>query len=300
MSNGPGTLTYSIADLDSARHDGDSPPPRHKLIVCSSPRTGSYLLAEALRRLGLGVPHEYFNPPTMRVLCARWAIPVPHRDRKPQWWRSLRRRADRRNLEFLALYLDRLQLRRTRNGVFAAKIQHWQYERLLDNAFGHELFAGARVAYLYREDLLAQAISLRLAEITGQWGTDGVATTRAVRNIDPLDMTELHRAVERLRAEEEGWKRTFARLALAPATLSYESMRDDPLSAARRLALELLPGVAQDALPPVEVSRAESGSSAVRASMRDAYLKVRGLPKRVRARRPAGIGGRMRDLTGRG
>jgi len=283
------SLSYSIVDLDSARHDGESAVPGHKLILCSSPRTGSYLLAEALRRLGLGVPHEYFNPPTMHVLCERWHIATPQRVRKPHWWRRLRRGSDRRNLERLRAYLDALLRRRTRNGVFAAKIQYWQYERLLDNAPGEALFAGARVVYLYREDLLAQAISLRMAEITGKWGGDGIATTRAVRNRDAMDMSALDAAVEKLKQEEAGWQRVFARLGLAPMSVSYEAMKDDPIAAARDLARQLVPGVAQDALPPVQNAQARQDDRAARAAMRDAYLKIHYLPERERAEdRPGG------------
>ncbi len=264
------TLSYSIVDLDSARHDGPGGAPRRKLVICSSPRTGSYLLCEAMRRLGIGVPHEYFNPPTMRVLARRWGLAYPQRVKPPAWWRIGRAR----NLSALEAYLAALAAKRTRNGVFAAKLQHWQYERLLDNPAGGRLLDGARFIHLYREDLLGQAISLRLAEGTGKWGVDGVATTSQKGARNPLDIAALDRAIETVRAEEEGWARFFARAGRPDASLSYEAMRADPLGTARRLAGDLVPADAQ-ALPPAAVSGGSAEASELKARMRDAYLAVR-------------------------
>jgi LPS sulfotransferase NodH len=270
------TLSYSIVDLDSARHDG-ADTPFSRIVICSSPRTGSYLLCEAMRLIGAGVPHEYFNPPTMRVLTARWGLAMPERVRAPAWWRLHRRGADRRNLAALSAYLSAIQNKRSRNAIFAAKIQYWQYERLLDNLPGRAFLFGSRFIHLHREDVLGQAISLRLAETTGRWGVDGVATTRARRGT-LTDVAALDRAVETIRAEEAGWRGFFARNGVKPASLSYESMRDDPLGAARLLVGNLLGPDAIPGLPSVAQPSADDAAD-LKKAMREAYLAARPLPE---------------------
>ncbi|HWA90604.1 MAG TPA: Stf0 family sulfotransferase [Rhizomicrobium sp.] len=278
------TLSYSIVDLDSARHDAPGGVPLRRVVLCSSPRTGSYLLCEAMRRLGLGVPHEYFNPPTMRVLTRRWALAMPERV-KPSAWLRL---GHARNLRALEAYLAALMRMRTRNFVFAAKLQYWQYERLLDNPTGAVFLNNARFLYLYREDLLGQAISFRLAEATGKWGVDGVATTTAKRARDLLDIEALDRAVAMIRGEEKGWRRFFARESIRPRILSYESMRDDPLAAARSLAGDLLPADAEPGLPPATTPDVEGAEARdLKRRMREAYLAARPLPERDSAQHGA-------------
>ncbi len=269
-------LSYSIVDLDSARHDGAGEAPQHKIVICSPPRTGSYLFCEAMRRLGIGTPHEYFNPPTMRVLARRWGLAYPERVRPARWWRLGRER----NLRALDAYLAALAAKRTRNRVFAAKIQYWQYARLLDNPLGARFLEDARLVYLYREDLLDQAISLRLAEGTGKWGVDGVATTAARGARDLLDVAALDRALATIRAEEEGWRRFFADRNTPPAMLSYEAMRVDPLGAAQRMAGDLVSDTAS-ALPPAVSSEGGAEVTELKARMREAYLAVRPPPRRV-------------------
>ena len=45
-----------------------------KLFICSTPRSGSYLLCRYMINAGLGVPHEYFNPIIMRQIAPRFGL----------------------------------------------------------------------------------------------------------------------------------------------------------------------------------------------------------------------------------
>jgi len=113
--------------------------PARRLVICSTPRSGSYLLCRQMINAGLGLPTEYFRERTVGRLRARWGLAPGDDD----------------------AYVDELEARRTTdNGVFAAKIQ------------GHQLAAHPRVrerlleradvlVLLYRRDLLAQAVSWR-------------------------------------------------------------------------------------------------------------------------------------------
>src|SRR5580704_861797 len=45
-----------------------------KIFICSTPRSGSYMLCRFMINAGLGVPHEYFNPVIMRQIAPRFGL----------------------------------------------------------------------------------------------------------------------------------------------------------------------------------------------------------------------------------
>src|SRR3954454_14110809 len=56
--------------LDQPEFTGE---PR-KIFICSTPRSGSYMLCRFMINAGLGVPHEYFNPVIMREIAPRLGL----------------------------------------------------------------------------------------------------------------------------------------------------------------------------------------------------------------------------------
>ena len=50
-----------------------------KIFICSTPRSGSYMLCRYMINAGLGVPHEYFNPVIMREIAPRLGLAKGHR-----------------------------------------------------------------------------------------------------------------------------------------------------------------------------------------------------------------------------
>ena len=61
-----------IVDLIGPWFDRPRGEPAGKtLIICAAPRTGSTNLARLLTAAGIGVPHEYFNPPFAAVAASR-------------------------------------------------------------------------------------------------------------------------------------------------------------------------------------------------------------------------------------
>ena len=139
-------------------------------IVFSSGRTGSTWLALGLYKLGLGVPMEYFNITQRRGFAERLNIPETFH-----------------NHEDLAQYVQEILSRRTtKNGVFGTSIHMYQWMTLfesvpnnlkqqarvdwlvqaLQNAFPNPYFI-----FLYRNDLLMQAISMSIARQTDAWSS---------------------------------------------------------------------------------------------------------------------------------
>jgi LPS sulfotransferase NodH len=85
---------------------------------------------------------------------------------------KLRRRERAAELDFLRRYISLLIERRCQGGVFAAKIHFHDFRAVLENIVGRRLLDGGLFVYLYREDMLTQAISERFGQLTGKWGID--------------------------------------------------------------------------------------------------------------------------------
>lgn len=139
-------------------------------IVFSSGRTGSTWLALGLYKLGLGVPLEYFNRTQCKGFAARLDVAEGFHDERD-----------------LAHYIQEiLPIRTTRNGVFGASIHIHQWLNLFQKNI-HNLTKHARIdwliqtlqnsfpnphfIFLYREDLLMQAISMNIARQTDAWSS---------------------------------------------------------------------------------------------------------------------------------
>ena len=161
MANTPSpaaSTRYTELQLSSEAFDRPRCPIEAKLFICSTGRTGSWLLCRALIHHGIGVPHEYFNAKHFPAIAGRCGIEGLADD---QHWGS--------DSQARRSYIAAVQERRTVNGIFAAKI-HWsQFKTYLDNREGIEMLSGGHFIYLYREDLLAQTLSFHVARETGRW-----------------------------------------------------------------------------------------------------------------------------------
>lgn len=204
------------------------------LFICSTPRTGSYMLCRYMINAGLGVPHEYFNPVIMRDMAPRLGLgdavgrlrwrPRNLRDRLPV--PNPERVAEER---FLAHYLAALVPLRCANGIFAAKIHFEHFVKVLDNPTGRQLLAGSLFIHLYRENLLKQAVSTHFSHLTGRWGIDETLGTVPHANPDFFDVAAIDRLAARLAADDRGWRLYMARNGIDALTISYEQLcRDVP------------------------------------------------------------------------
>src|SRR5260221_6183270 len=169
MANPPSPAAsprYTELQLSSEAFDRPRCPIEAKLFICSTGRTGSWLLCRALIHHGIGVPHEYFNAKHFPAIAGRCGIEGLADD---QHWGS--------DSQARRSYIAAVQERRTVNGIFAAKI-HWsQFVTYLSNREGAELLSGGHFIYLYPEDLLAQALSFPVPRENRRWGLDARALT---------------------------------------------------------------------------------------------------------------------------
>jgi LPS sulfotransferase NodH len=251
-----------------------------KIFICSTPRSGSYMLCRFMISAGLGVPHEYFNPVIMREIAPRLGL---GRSVEGLKWRalSLRHRlpfgkADRAaEMNFLAKYVTALIPKRCHGGIFGAKIHFDQYIRVLDNPVGHHLFDGGLFIHIFREDLLKQAVSRNFAYLTGRWGIDDTVTTAPSTRSDLLDVAGIDRELETLADEDRGWRVFLARNGVSPMSISYEQLCKDPTrfvaAIAQRVGINprTLP---QDYREPVTPSREDDPSLPSRSEVIRRYL----------------------------
>ena len=275
-----------------------------KVFICSTPRSGSYLLCRAMINAGLGVPHEYFNPIVIRQIAPRFGLKEEIGNLR--WWPrgrldrlSLRRSERAAEGEFLEKYLRALMSKRCQGGVFAAKMHYRDYLKVLDNPVGRRLLDGGLFIHLYRDDMLKQAVSAHFAQLTGRWGIDDAVTTDPEVNPDFFNVKAIDATLNNLAGQDTGWRVFLARNGVAPMSVSYETLCKDPfafvVAIARRLGMD--PGLLRQGYsetePPSEAdpklpSKGEVARrylAAVRQISGDAGADVKVPP--VAARRPA-------------
>jgi LPS sulfotransferase NodH len=232
--------------------------PRTSYLICSTPRSGSTLLCEALRNTGLaGRPEEYFqhrrktgvprrpreyfegvdNPAIDRILGDYTRVddePIPFDPRGHETYDA-----------FLEWVFEEAT---TPNGVLGAKVM-WGYfngfvSRLRD-VLGDavietpealdRVFPDLHYVWVTREDKVAQAVSLWKAIQNWTWRRDegeGGSRRHGLRySYDAID----HLAKSIVRDEGE-WHRYFERAGVRPYTVVYERFVDSY----EQTALEIL------------------------------------------------------------
>jgi trehalose 2-sulfotransferase len=200
--------------------DFDQPPPAspgHLYLICNLPRSGSWALCRMLLRLGLGLPSEYFHQVFGPVMAARLGTPVTKAE--PAW-------------NYLSALL---RVRATGSGHVGIKVNLNQLQLFFPGPSSARLLQRARLIYLFRQDMLAQAVSFNFAQSTGHWqktGTPGLTIPGAA----PDDFRRIDKLIDQLTAQETLWRRTFAKLGLRPFFVSHEEIVADPAGSLIRVA----------------------------------------------------------------
>jgi trehalose 2-sulfotransferase len=251
------------AQVNSAAFDQPHSTPRVKIIICSTPRSGSYLVCRAMIHHGIGVPHEYFNGLNASVIGARFGLGTIYSSHLAV--NGPERRA----------YISALLQRRTVNGIFAAKIQGGQFGQYFKNAMSPTLFEGARFIYLYREDLLAQAISFHVSLLTGRWGPGNEATTAPVANPNFFDHNLIVNRMQIIADQDREWRLFLARNATSPLFLSYEAVRDNLAGALSRIAARLRLGISCRNFSYVEVPPTETAGIPSKSEIKARFLGIK-------------------------
>jgi len=188
-------------------------------FISTTPRTGGYLLAEALQSTRIaGRPRECFEPLAQKECVERQAI------------------------KSTTEYFEQvLAAGTTPNGVFGAKVLWHQFLHLMaqlrliqgkgrsDLDLLRHTFPDLRYVFLTRGDKVRQAVSYDRAIRTGVWwsiGTNAGGNRQppapAAVPSPPFDFEQIDDWVTRLTEFETSWRRHFQRLGVEPFEVAYE------------------------------------------------------------------------------
>jgi trehalose 2-sulfotransferase len=213
-------------------------------FICATPRTGSSLLCGLLASTGVaGRPESYFRSEDEAMWASRWGVA---------------------NSSGTFKYTDfvhhALVEGRSENGVFAARVMWGTLGEMVEKLAPilaserdvadidvlHRAFGRIRFIYLFREDVLAQAVSWSRAEQTNVWyetidGGDAPAEAHA-----RFDRTEIDELLSLIEEQNRAWQDWFGAADIRPYEVRYEVLERDPrittCGVLDYLGLELAPG----------------------------------------------------------
>ncbi len=212
-----------IVDLIGPWFDRPRGEPAEKtLVICAAPRTASYELARMLMAAGIGIAHEYFHPTYAGIAAPRWGL-------------SQRLLASNQ----IEQYIAELRRRRSAGGVFAVKLQYWQYQAALCNRHGKALFEGAVVVHLFRADAFRQLVSFVKALETGQFDFSNRVTDRPCSAASLFNEHRLSTIADFLAAQDSGFRRMFMLSGTRPIFVEFDQLLREPRAVVEKIAIAL-------------------------------------------------------------
>ncbi|HEY1892389.1 MAG TPA: Stf0 family sulfotransferase [Steroidobacteraceae bacterium] len=192
-------------------------------VICTNPRSGSWLLSEGLAATGLaGNPREWLN--------------TLEEQRQRAVWR-MHHSSDLGLFEYLKRAREEAS---TPNGISGIKVHLYQLvdlaqrmapslvpRRLSTVDVASTVFANARYIWLTRRDKERQAISLLIASRTNDWwAIDGIASDRQHQaGREPaFDARAIAKMETALRTNDLRWQAIFKDRGIRPLTLYYEEL----------------------------------------------------------------------------
>ncbi len=219
-------------------------------LICTTPRSGSTLLCEALTNTGIaGRPEEFFQ---LRKETGTTRRPLEYFEGIDTTEIATilgestgldDRRMNPVPGESYADYLGRImQQRTTPNGVFGAKVMWGYFDGLLSNLacipayrdlgdltesdLLSTVFPNLHCIWLTRHDKVAQAVSLWKAIQTWAWSYEeapGVSSKLPVRQLT-FHFRAIDHLVQQIVADETAWQQYFTAHDIRPFTVVYEKL----------------------------------------------------------------------------
>ena len=189
-------------------------------------RAGTSLLCGLLAGTGLaGRPEEYFWRDNEPDLSRRWGV------------------AGSGFTDYLRAAIEQGT---TPNGVFGAKIMFGYMPDLLgklaalegnqgrsDRVLLERAFPNLRFVWIWREDVVAQAVSWSRALQTGVWYQGD--TRRTATSPPRFDFEQIDGLAQQVVADREGWRRWFGAGRIEPFGVSYGELVADMVGTTRRV-----------------------------------------------------------------
>lgn len=195
-------------------------------ILCTNPRSGSWLLSEGLASTGVaGNPREWFHHEEESYQCGQWGVECS---------------ASSGYSSYLA---EVLKHGATPNGILGVKLHYYQFAELpkklatIEECQGlpiaeaiRRALPGTRYLWLLRRDKVRQAISYyRACKTDNWWSIDGKAPYKRNGTVeqatyDPQAISEFEETVAR---NDSSWESYFRNNGISPLTVHYEDLAED-------------------------------------------------------------------------
>jgi LPS sulfotransferase NodH len=237
-------MAEEAAAAEAARQQQKS----RAVVICTSPRSSSYLLSEAIEATGcLGTPREYFDADAG----------------KERWW------VERLGITGPENYIEKVIARgSTSNGVWGLKLHWYQIPDLINRFVASPAshlqhrpnltfvdclktrFRDIDYVWLRRENKVAQAISWCRAMKTGVWHVRPKAEVPAATPNLQFDFDEIDRQVQEFVDADRGWYEFFRAHRIRVLVVVYEHFlktREDYANTMRQVIQYL--GVDPDTVP---------------------------------------------------
>jgi trehalose 2-sulfotransferase len=192
-------------------------------LICTLPRSGSWLLADLLEQTDLaGRPEEYFRPDYRTHWTEEWGL--------------------RPGAPYSRYVCAALANTTTSNGVFGVKMHWYQVDWFIgqlraltgaDRAAADAAMIGQwlphpHYVHLYRGDTVRQAISFYRAISSGRWfqladADQGAGERRPPAQEEP-DWGHIRYLEDSVIRQERRWREFFARSGIVPLEIRYEDM----------------------------------------------------------------------------
>lgn len=166
-------------------------------LIASTPRCGSHYLGHELAQTGdFGVPMEYLNKVNLNRWQARFG-----------------------NVPMAALLSILQQYRTSASGWFGIKAHWQQFEPYENDPDVQSVLSPDRILWIYRRDLLKQAISFAIAEQTGAWISDIQSDV-----IPVYKFGRIKRAARNIRSQNRAWAQYLRTQDVPVQIIVYEDL----------------------------------------------------------------------------
>lgn len=209
-------LTAHVATLRRRIEDAGV---ERTFFICSTPRTGSMMLADLLADTGLaGRADEFFGEPFRQQV-----VPGLTRGGFDDYLVGCTAKTQQGTFgvklhwDQVEVFLHLLRLRRGLAGLRDAQV--------ID-----AVFPAPSYVFLTREDTLAQAVSWWKAIGSGKWVDEDARAAKP-----EFDADGITGRMRRIGEHNEAWRRWFGANGLEPLHVTYEELAADPAGRARRV-----------------------------------------------------------------
>jgi LPS sulfotransferase NodH len=229
--------------------------PISSYLICTNPRSGSWLLSDGLAAtLVAGNPREWFNVLEEQTQRARWRLGACP------------------DVSYLPYFNHVLKSATTTNGICGVKLHYYQladfarnmgtiekYRGLPFDALFSAAFPKPQYIWLTRRDKVRQAISYHRACQTKEWWllNDRPAAPDGRARINSTFDPQAIAAREKLLIKNDlGWQRFFEDSGIEPLVVTYEEVAADYPGTIRKVLGWLgIPEVAAISIPPARFIR---------------------------------------------